>query len=98
MNDVQFMSSGQRLRHLDSKVNSFCGRHRTIIQTGSQSTSLQKLHHYEGLCLKFLDVVDSTDIRMIQIGSRPRFAEEPFESFRVGEQRLRQELECDEPL
>ena len=48
------------------------------------------------LAIGLADVINGADVRMIQCGSRLRFAPKAFESLRIFRQLLGQKLERDE--
>jgi hypothetical protein len=60
--------------------------------------TFQKLHGNEGLPFEFADVVNRTDVGMIEPGGRLGFTLETFQSLAILGQSLRQELERDKPV
>ena len=62
-----------------------------------QSLPFEKLHDNEGLTVVLSDFVDGTNVGMIQSGSRPRFALEPFQGRSIGGESIGQELQGNVP-
>jgi hypothetical protein len=62
------------------------------------SLSLEKLHHEERMALVLADVVQGTDVRMLEPGHRAGFALEALAPHRVGGQRRRQHLDRHRPV
>src|SRR5271157_1110959 len=61
-----------------------------------QRHALQKLHDNERLRFELSNLVDGTDVGMVQSGSGTGFSAEAFECLRVARQFIRQELQGDE--
>ena len=57
-----------------------------------KSLSLQKLHYDERLALVLGDLVDGTNVGMIQSGSGPRLAPKPLQGHSIGGESIGQEL------
>jgi hypothetical protein len=53
--------------------------------------ALEQLHHEKWLALVFADIVDSTDVRMIDARRAARFSPESLENRGIGRQVLRQQ-------
>src|SRR5690348_15032032 len=58
-----------------------------------QRVALKQLHDDERSALVFSDIVNGANIRMIQSGSRARFALKSFERGRIGRRVLEEKLE-----
>jgi hypothetical protein len=62
-----------------------------------ECTSLQVLHGDEGLAFIFANVVDRTNIWLIECRGRARFALKTFESLRIVSELLGKEFQGDGP-
>ena len=70
--------------------------HRLSCNAILQRHPFQILHRDEGLAAVFADLVDRTNVRVVQGGCGPRLAAEAFERLRVLGKVVGQELEGDE--
>ena len=73
----------QSVGNLDRHVQNFRDHHRLGGDPVLQRLALQQLHGDKWPTLEFANVVNRADIRMVQRGSRARFAPEPLNRLRV---------------
>jgi hypothetical protein len=65
------------------------------LQTIPKSLAVQQLHYEKGLALLvFADIIDGTDMRMIDARCSSCFSPESFQRRWIGWQDFRQELDC----
>ena len=60
-----------------------------------QRLAVEQLHDEERRAVVLADVVESTDVRVGQLGDGPRFTVEPFAELRTGGECGRQDLDGD---
>ena len=92
------MNDSFRVRHIQS-VGNFDGeieQHLKLKRTAGdamlQRRAFQILHHDEGMAVLLRDLVNRSDVRMIQRGSGARFAAKTFKSLRISGHLFRQEF------
>src|ERR1700730_13524606 len=85
----------QRLRDFHSHLEQLIERHRTFMQPLGQRLSTQVLHHQEISSILRTDVIEMTDVSMVQGGNGARFTlEVPFE-LGIVRKMSRQDLDRD---
>ena len=99
MHQAAAMRVIERVGQLDGDAQHVGHRQRAAQQPLLERLALEILHHEEAdrVALPagcgFADVVELTDVRMVERGDGPRFALEPLAPIRVGRVRLRQHLD-----
>ncbi len=68
------------------------------LQQGGNRAAGDILHRNKMLMVIAADVVDSHDVRVVQLGGNPRFTFKPLQVLAVGAQRCGEHLERDNPL
>ena len=87
----------QRIGNLHSHIQQRIGGHRLSADLMLQRLSFQKFHRQEGLAVRFLDVVNRADVRVVESGGGARFSLEPLQRLAVFRKFFRQKLQRDQP-
>jgi hypothetical protein len=79
MNDSLSVSRIQGITRLDSDLEYFLKGERFILNSLFKGSTLEKLHHHEGVVGFFTDIIDSADIGVIQGRGGTCFTLETFQ-------------------
>ena len=83
MHDPLGVRRHQRVRYLHADVKHFFQFHRLTADVLFQAFALELLHHDERMPVVVFYAVDSADVGMVQLRSRPRLACKTLQRFRV---------------
>ena len=78
--------------NLDAYVENFANAQRAILKELAQGLALQKFHDKEGPAFLFADIVDHTNIGVIEGAGRAGFAAKSFQRFPALMEIIRQEF------
>jgi hypothetical protein len=92
------MCCTERIRNLNRQFQRLVERKRLAGNTVLQCFAVEELHRNEVLAVLLADVMDGTDVGMIQCGRGLCFAAETFERSSVVEHFGRQEFQSDCPM
>jgi hypothetical protein len=81
---------------LDTQFEQQIERERLAVDAMLERLAFEALHRQEWLALVRPDFVDGADVGMVERGSGPCFALEPFERARIASQIRREEFQRDE--
>src|SRR5262245_45417175 len=94
MDDARAMRAFERIRHLDRVGERFVEPERRLpLEPCGQRNALDQLHDEVVEALMMTDVVDSTNVGMIEGRNRAGFALEARSKLRISRTRLRQDLD-----
>ena len=82
MDDAAAMRGVERLGDLNREVNHPRRRQRPILDQVLEGPPFEQLHHDERLPVVLAELVNRTDVRVLQGGSEPRLALEPRQPLR----------------
>lgn len=92
------MRTCESLRDLYPEFQRLLEREGASVQAVSQRFSLQVLHDQLGSRVLRADVIELTNVGMIQRRNRSRFAFKTCSQFGIGREMFRQNLDCDHAL
>ena len=95
MDDPLSVSGIERVSHLDRDLERGVGGERPACEPVAQRLALEPLHHDEERALRLADVMDRTDVGMIQRRRCPRFPLESPQTLPVAVHLGRQDLDGD---
>ncbi len=98
MRDAEAVRFVQRVGDLHRVLKRPVDREWTLLQVTRQRLTVEILHHEEIDAILLADIVESTNVRMVQRGDRPRLALEALAQIRVGGHVRRQDFDCDNSL
>jgi hypothetical protein len=98
VNDSLGMRRIERIGDLNCQRENRVSLHRTVADAMFQRHAIQKLHDDKRLLILLSDLINGTDIRMIQCRRRLRLALEPGQRLRVVGDIVRQELQGNEAV
>ena len=93
MNNTFLVRGIERVGNLDGEIERPPGFKPAGGDNVLQSFAFQALHHDKAAAIVLADVVNGADVRMIQAGSRLRFALKAFERLRAASQIFGEEFE-----
>jgi len=96
MNDAFGVSGVEGSGHLNSNFEEFVERNRPLCDAMFESLAVEKLHHEKVAALVFVDVVENTNVWVVECGGRARFATETLERVGIARGVVWQELQRDE--
>ena len=97
MHDALLVCGVEGVGNLNGEVDHFNGRQTAAGGTLLQRFAAKHLHRDEGVAFELVDLIDGTDVRVIQRGCGLRFALELPDRGRVGCKVVGDELERDGP-
>ena len=95
MHDSLCMSRVEGIGYLHSQVQDFLDIERLAVNQMLERLSLQQLHGDEVLAVRFINLVNRADVRMIERGGSEGFALESFAGSRIVLHLRRQKLQRD---
>ena len=98
MHDAGCVRFVQRAGNLRRDLQHLIKRQRTLLQAGVERLAFQILHDEERRAVLFADVVERADVRMVELGNRPRFTIEALAELAIGRQRHSQNFDRDSAI
>ena len=95
MCDARAMRVIERARDLGRENEPFGKLQSAFLESRRQGFPFQVLHDEKRGALLLADVIERTDVGMIELGDDARLAIEPLAELRVGRKRRRQYFDCD---
>src|SRR6202167_930274 len=96
VDNTSAVSSIERIRNLNSQQQYLIDRHRLAANSMLQSHPLQKLHRYEWMLFMLANLIDRTDVGMIESRCGTSFTPEAFQRLGVTCEVFGQELQSDQ--
>ena len=93
MNDRVLVGVHERIGNLHAVAERLIVRQAVGRKHVAQRPSIHVLHRDKDPTVGFTDLVDGTDVRVIQGRGQPRLPFEPRQTFRIGREGVRQDLE-----
>src|SRR6516165_3115797 len=97
MNDLASVRSRQPVGNLSRNIEDLLDLQWAAGDSVGERLAVEQRHDDERLVFVLADIVDGTDVRMIQRGRRPRFPLESFQRLMIFRKFQRQELQRHEP-
>src|SRR5262245_33125375 len=98
MNDVSLMCGFEPLRDLMRNVESFLDRNRTACNAIGERFALHEFKHEKSLIVCFLEIVDRSDIRMVERCENLGLSLQSAHSICVTRELSGQNFDCDVAL